>query len=154
MVNVTTTLEWTGCALGLLGAALLAFNFRYSRFGWLAFLGANIAMISFALLIDKHGLLVSQIGFACTSVLGIWRSGFLSRLGTAAEVITAATTPPVVTGVDADADASTTPEPDRSAPIGQTMITAMSASRMSHPPAPQVLRRTADNSARSPHGNT
>ena len=152
MVNVTTTLEWTGCALGLLGAALLAFNFRYSRYGWLAFLGANVAMISFALLIDKHGLLVSQIGFACTSVLGMWRSGLFCRFGTAAGVITAETTLPVVTGVNADGSA--VPEPDRSARIGQTMATAISASRMSHPRAPQVIRRAADNPARSPHGNT
>ena len=151
-VNVTTTLEWTGCVLELLGAALLAFNLRYSRYGWLAFLGANVAMISFTLLIDKHGLLVSQIGFACTSVLGMWRSGFFCRFGTAAKVAAAATTPPVVTGVNADGSAA--PKPNRSARIGQTMATAMSASRMSHPRAPQVIRRAADNPARSPRGNT
>ena len=79
MENLTTFLEWTGCALGLLGAALLATNSRYSRYGWFSFLGANVAMISFSILINKNGLLVSQIGFTFISLLGIWRGGFFSR---------------------------------------------------------------------------
>jgi hypothetical protein len=148
MVNITTTLEWIGCALGLLGAAMLAFNFRYSRYGWFAFLGANVAMISFALLIDKHGLLVSQIGFACTSLLGIWRSGFFSRSELAAEVITTDATPPVIS------DAPAAPDSDRSAPVGRVMGTAMSGSRVTRPHAPHEVRQTPDNYARTPHGNT
>ena len=68
------TLEWTGALLGLLGAFLLATNTRASRYGWYAFLGANAAMIGFAVSIDAKGLLLQQIGFTCTSILGLYRS--------------------------------------------------------------------------------
>ena len=37
-------LEWSGCILGLLGAFLLATNTEVSRYGWIAFLAANLAM--------------------------------------------------------------------------------------------------------------
>jgi hypothetical protein len=137
MVNITTTLEWIGCALGLLGAAMLAFNFQYSRYGWFAFLGANVAMISFALLIDKHGLLVSQIGFACTSVLGIWRSGFLSRFGSAGKVVAGETTA-LVSGVDANAAS----ESNRSVSVASATGTAMSVSTVTHPRASHMSHRT------------
>ena len=39
-------LEWTGAALGLLGAFLLATNSRFSRFGWVAFLVSNMCWIA------------------------------------------------------------------------------------------------------------
>lgn len=66
--------EWAGTILGLLGALLLATNSKVSRYGWLAFLGANIAMIAFALGIGAYGLLVQQIGFTATSCLGLYRT--------------------------------------------------------------------------------
>ena len=66
--------DWTGCALGLTGAFLLASNTRVSRFGWLAFLAANFATIAFALNIDAHGLLLQQMGFMATSCLGVYRT--------------------------------------------------------------------------------
>lgn len=72
------TFEWAGSILGLLGAFLLATHTRLSRYGWLAFFAANLAMIVFALGIDRYGLLVQQIGFMGTSVLGLYRAGFLS----------------------------------------------------------------------------
>ena len=40
--------EWTGAVLGLLGAFLLATHSAVSRYGWLAFLIANFAMMAFA----------------------------------------------------------------------------------------------------------
>ena len=70
--------EWTGAVLGLLGAFLLATHSAVSRYGWLAFLFANFAMMAFALSIGAHGLLVQQIGFTCTTLLGLRRSGLLS----------------------------------------------------------------------------
>ena len=69
--------EWIGSGLGLGGAFLLATNSRLSRYGWLAFLGANIAMIVFAVGIDAYGLLVQQLGFTATSCLGLYRSRLL-----------------------------------------------------------------------------
>lgn len=68
------TLEWAGALLGLLGAFLLATNSHVSRYGWYAFLGANVAMIGFAIDIDAQGLLVQQIGFFGTSCLGLYRT--------------------------------------------------------------------------------
>ena len=72
--------EWSGAGLGLLGAFLLATNSRASRYGWIAFLPANVAMIAYALSIDAHGLLIQQVGFVCTSVLGLQRTGLLRPL--------------------------------------------------------------------------
>ena len=46
-------LEWAGSLLGLLGAFLLATHTRVSRYGWLAFLAANLAMIGFAIGIGR-----------------------------------------------------------------------------------------------------
>jgi len=67
-------LEWAGCGLGLLGATLLATNTSVSRYGWIAFLIANVAVIGFARGIRAHGLLVQQLGFMATSVLGLVRA--------------------------------------------------------------------------------
>jgi hypothetical protein len=72
------TLEWAGCCLGLLGAFLLATNTSLSKYGWLAFLAANIAMIGLALGIGRNGLLVQQLGFLATSCLGIYRTTWQS----------------------------------------------------------------------------
>ena len=69
-------LEWSGCILGLGGAAVLATNTSASRYGWIAFLMANFAVIGFARMIRAHGLLVQQCGFMLTSLLGIYRAFF------------------------------------------------------------------------------
>jgi hypothetical protein len=69
--------EWIGALLGLLGAFLLATHSPISRYGWLAFLGANVAMTAFALAIGAHGLLVQQVGFTATTLLGLRRSGLI-----------------------------------------------------------------------------
>ena len=68
--------EWFGCLAGLVGATLLAANTRVSRYGWIAFAVANIAMIAMALLNGLHGLLIQQIGFTATCALGLYRAGF------------------------------------------------------------------------------
>lgn len=67
--------EWAGSLLGLLGAFLLATHSRVSRYGWLAFLAANVTMIVFAAGIGAHGLLVQQLGFTASSLLGLYRAG-------------------------------------------------------------------------------
>jgi hypothetical protein len=70
--------EWTGALLGLLGAFLLATHSRVSRYGWLAYLGANVAMSAFAAAIGAHGLLLQQLGFTVTTLLGLNRSGLVT----------------------------------------------------------------------------
>lgn len=67
-------LEWSGCGLGLLGALLLATNSRASKYAWLAFMAANVALIGLALGIGRSGLLLQQVGFFATSALGIYPS--------------------------------------------------------------------------------
>jgi hypothetical protein len=56
-----TALEWSGSLLGLLGAYLLATHGRVSRYGWIAFLAANVVMMAFALGIERYGLLIQQV---------------------------------------------------------------------------------------------
>lgn len=75
-----TQLEWSGALVGLCGAYMLAFNTRFSRYGWIAFLVANVAMISFALVISAHGLLVQQIGFSFASLIGMYKTGLIPFL--------------------------------------------------------------------------
>ncbi|AEC18849.1 hypothetical protein PT7_0309 [Pusillimonas sp. T7-7] len=72
-MTITTILEWTGALLGLSGAALLAAHHRYSGWGFLAFLISNLCWIGFAVLTSAFGLLVMQLGFMLTSVLGFFR---------------------------------------------------------------------------------
>lgn len=69
--------EWSGSILGLLGALLLASHTRVSRYGWVAFFLANVAMIAFAYGLDRRGLLLQQVGFMGTSLLGLFRVGLL-----------------------------------------------------------------------------
>ena len=80
LVDLATVMEWCGSLLGLLGAYLLAFNTRVSRWGWVAFFTANVATVLFAFLIDRNGLLLQQIGFVGSSLLGICRSGLIPWL--------------------------------------------------------------------------
>lgn len=72
-------LEWTGAALGLAGAGLLALNLRVSGYGWLFFLASNAAWIAYGLKMSAYGLVAMQAGFTATSLLGayrwLWRKG-------------------------------------------------------------------------------
>jgi membrane-bound ClpP family serine protease len=76
-MNYSEFCEWAGALLGMLGAFLLATNTRVSRYGWIAFLFANFAMIGFAWSIDANALLLQQVVFTATSLLGIYRTGLL-----------------------------------------------------------------------------
>jgi nicotinamide riboside transporter PnuC len=70
-------LEWAGTATGLVGAILLALNMPWSGWGFVAFLISNIFWISFAILRGYNGLLLLQIGFTVTSIIGIYRWFFV-----------------------------------------------------------------------------
>lgn len=65
--------EWTGACLGLAGAGLLSLNVKASRFGWLLFLLSNMAWIAYGIKAGAHGLIVMQIGFTFTSLVGVYR---------------------------------------------------------------------------------
>ena len=72
-------LEWVGSLTDLAGAFLLATHTRLSRFGWLAFLASNLALIGFFAGIERFGLLVQQLGFTATTLFGLYRAGFPFR---------------------------------------------------------------------------
>lgn len=74
MVNYELIFEWLGALIGLTGAYLLAANKPNSYLGWRYFLAANFAMIVFALIGHHWGLLLQQVGFTATSLLGIHRT--------------------------------------------------------------------------------
>lgn len=82
-MSITTTpalqiLDWCGSALGLIGAYMLAFRFRGSRYGWFAFFAANGFYVAMASSIGVPGLLVPQLGYSVSSAIGIYRH-FLSK---------------------------------------------------------------------------
>lgn len=76
ITNLNFWLEWSGAIVGIVGAALLATHSRIAKYGWLCFFAANLLFIAWALRIGAPGLLVQQICFTLTSLLGIARSGF------------------------------------------------------------------------------
>jgi hypothetical protein len=80
-----TVLEALAAVLGLVGALFLAIGPRWFACGWLAFLASNCAGVAFAARTGHEWLLVQQIGFTCTSLLGIWTSVVQPRLQTDAE---------------------------------------------------------------------
>jgi len=65
--------EWVGCITGLCGASLLAMNNRYSGWGFVLFLVSNVAWVAFGLMSHAIGMVVMQLGFTATSLMGIWR---------------------------------------------------------------------------------
>lgn len=66
-------LEWSGALTGLVGSALLATNSDVSGWGFLAFLVSNLFWIGFGMMHRMHGMLLMQIGFTATSLMGIYR---------------------------------------------------------------------------------
>ncbi|MDZ4125438.1 MAG: hypothetical protein U1E02_14850 [Hydrogenophaga sp.] len=78
--SLITALEWGSCVMGLLGALVLATNTRISRWGWLAFFLANLCSVGFAVGIERYGLMLQQLGFVATSLLGMARTGLLPGL--------------------------------------------------------------------------
>lgn len=71
--------QFLGFVLGVTGAALVASNRPYSRYGFPLFLAANFAMIDFAIHAHATWLLAQQVAFTATSCWGLLRNGFLSR---------------------------------------------------------------------------
>lgn len=70
-------MQWIGAISGLAGAYVLAKNTGNSKWGWFGFLGANIFIGAFAYMIGAHALLLQQIGFTFTSLMGVWRADFV-----------------------------------------------------------------------------
>lgn len=70
-------LEWAGAVMGLMGAFLVATHGKYARYGWAFFLASNLALITWAAKVGATGLLVLQVGFTVTSLIGLKQSGLI-----------------------------------------------------------------------------
>jgi hypothetical protein len=55
----------------------LATNTKFPKFGWIAFLISNAALIALFLRMGTYGLLAQQAFITATSVLGLGRQGML-----------------------------------------------------------------------------
>jgi nicotinamide riboside transporter PnuC len=64
-------LEWSGSIAGILGAFLLALHSDISGYGFVFFMISNIAFITFAIKMKYWGILMMQVMFGATSVLGM-----------------------------------------------------------------------------------
>ena len=69
----TKFVEWFGSAAGVIGALLLASNTNWSGYGWSAFLASNIAWIAYASIKGIRSMLLMQLVFTTTSLIGIYR---------------------------------------------------------------------------------
>ena len=76
-MSLADWMQWIGAISGLAGAYVLAKNTGNSKWGWFGFLGANIFIGAFAYMIGAHALLLQQIGFTFTSLMGIWKADFI-----------------------------------------------------------------------------
>lgn len=67
-------IEWAGSLTGLLGAWLLAINDpHWSGYGFVVFLVSNLFWIALGIRKRLYGLLVMQVGFTGSSLVGIAR---------------------------------------------------------------------------------
>lgn len=66
-------LDWVACGFAMAGALLLAVRCRVSAWGWVGFLLSNLAWIVCAIATGTSSLLVQNLGFTVTSLIGIYR---------------------------------------------------------------------------------
>jgi nicotinamide riboside transporter PnuC len=73
-------LQWLGCVFAVFGALLLASKTPRSGYGFILYLISNVFWIAYGLAVNARGLLVMQIFFSITSLIGIYRWFELSFL--------------------------------------------------------------------------
>lgn len=66
-------MEWGGALTGLFGAWMVAANVDTSGYGFVAYLASNIFWVIFGYKQRAWGLVVQQVGFTGSSLLGIYR---------------------------------------------------------------------------------
>ena len=71
--NLNVLTQWLGSAMGITGALLLAMNTPWSAYGWISFLLSNFAWVFYAYRQRVWSMLVMQLVFTGTSLLGITR---------------------------------------------------------------------------------
>ncbi len=66
-------IELIAALCGLTGTLLLATKGRWAGWGFVAFLGSNAGWLAFAWQHNHQYMLIQQIGFTISSLLGIWK---------------------------------------------------------------------------------
>jgi len=64
-------LGWFGSFTGLFGSLLLALNESYSGYGFVVFLFSNSAWFIHGLKTKVYSMVMMQVGFMATSIVGI-----------------------------------------------------------------------------------
>ncbi|MAP25338.1 MULTISPECIES: nicotinamide mononucleotide transporter [unclassified Methylophaga] len=80
ILNLTKQMTWcefSGSIFGLLGAFLVAMQVPGSEFGFVFFLISNLFFIQFSLSNRYYALLLMQVGFTATSLMGIYNGFFV-----------------------------------------------------------------------------
>lgn len=67
-----TLVEISAALCGIVGTMLLALKGKRAGWGFVAYLGSNAGWIAFAWIHSHWGLLVQQLFFTASSVIGIW----------------------------------------------------------------------------------
>jgi hypothetical protein len=72
MEDFINLMEAAGSISGIVGAWLIAFKCRYSRWAFFVYLCSNACWMVFALAEHRFWMLIQMIGFAASSFVGIW----------------------------------------------------------------------------------
>lgn len=67
-----TILEWAGAITGAGGALLLAFNNRWSGYGFVLFLLSNACWFAFGWATERYSMMFMQVVCTGTTAVGIW----------------------------------------------------------------------------------
>ncbi|MDH5327636.1 MAG: hypothetical protein OEY58_19455 [Gammaproteobacteria bacterium] len=72
-MSTILVVEWFASLATVAGAGLLAFNCRYSAWGWLFFLIANILWLTYGYLSSDMAISLQTMVLTGTSIIGIYR---------------------------------------------------------------------------------
>lgn len=64
--------EWAGCALGILGAVLVAVKSPHARWAWVLWLVSNLSWTAYGLGTGQASIALQQGAFSITSMIGLW----------------------------------------------------------------------------------
>lgn len=73
MISTILRSDRLGAATGIGGAGLLALNVSWSGIGWILFLVSNFLWIQYGWKNRMRSLVIMQLGFTVTTLVGIWR---------------------------------------------------------------------------------
>jgi hypothetical protein len=83
VVHVVSSLaffEWVGCALGILGAVLVAVKSPHAHWAWVLWLVSNLSWTAYGLGTGQTSIALQQGAFSITSMIGLWHWVLQPRL--------------------------------------------------------------------------